>query len=594
MRKVLVVEDTAEVLEQIVEILELEGFAVLTATNGIDGLRLAREELPDLIICDIMMPELDGYEVLQELRNDSSTATIPFIFLTSKTERESMRKGMELGADDYVTKPFNLDELLAAARTRLEKQDALEKERLRSLSHHLVKAQEAERRQIARELHDEVGHILTSLKMILGSGKRLPPEEMYAKLDEAQALVNEMMTRISELSLNLRPPILDDLGLLPTLLQYFKRYTTQSQIRVSFRHTGIERRFSREVETASYRIIQEALTNIARHTSVQDAFVHVWADEEALRILVEDRGEGFVHEAALGLGDRVGLAGMHEWAALLGGRLTVISSPQEGTRVMAQLPIAPALETSKTTLRALPILESPEVLASPNKPVAPHGEIESESRIIEIVLADSHALTRRGLRSLLEPVTSFSILAEATTKQETLALVERLHPDVLILDLDIGLDLVENVVGQGLPVNVLVLSAYDTEAYVLEALKKGAKGFALKDSSADDLIQAVQQVALGQRYLSQSLADRVIDFYVNAQEAEDISLGVYGALTSREREVFQMVINGAKNAEIAQALYISQRTVETHRSNMMRKLGLRTQADLIRYAMQHGLIRTKG
>jgi signal transduction histidine kinase len=123
--KILVIEDEAAILNNILEMLELEGFEVIGAENGLAGVRRAREHKPDLIICDITMPELDGYEVLVLLRSDPATVAIPFIFLTARADRPFMRHGMELGADDYLTKPFSLGELRSAVASRLERHQAI-------------------------------------------------------------------------------------------------------------------------------------------------------------------------------------------------------------------------------------------------------------------------------------------------------------------------------------------------------------------------------------------------------------------------------------------------------------------------------------
>jgi two-component system, sensor histidine kinase and response regulator len=125
MTTILAIEDDTKILENIQEILELEGFDVLTAENGRIGVQLAQEHHPDLIICDVMMPELDGYEVLVTLRQDPNTLKIPFIFLSAKATKTDFRKGMSLGADDYLTKPFTPKELREAISTRLEKQTIL-------------------------------------------------------------------------------------------------------------------------------------------------------------------------------------------------------------------------------------------------------------------------------------------------------------------------------------------------------------------------------------------------------------------------------------------------------------------------------------
>ncbi|MFN8447427.1 MAG: response regulator [Anaerolineae bacterium] len=136
MKKILVVEDAHSLRKDILEMLGFEGFEAFGAENGLIGVERAREHLPDLIICDIMMPEMDGYGVLEELRKDPTTATIPFIFLTARTDRTDMRQGMELGADDFLTKPFHAAELLATVRTRLRKRE-LEKELAERQMEHL-------------------------------------------------------------------------------------------------------------------------------------------------------------------------------------------------------------------------------------------------------------------------------------------------------------------------------------------------------------------------------------------------------------------------------------------------------------------------
>jgi DNA-binding NarL/FixJ family response regulator len=205
------------------------------------------------------------------------------------------------------------------------------------------------------------------------------------------------------------------------------------------------------------------------------------------------------------------------------------------------------------------------------------------------VLVDNHDLIRQGLRSFLEAEPEFVIVGEGTSERETVELAERFQPDVLVVDLAIGLNAAGLVTRRSPQTRVLILSRYNDEAYALEALRKGATGYALKESSADELIQAVREVAAGQRYLARTLSERAIDFYVRERD-EDASLGANGGLTSREREVLQLAAEGLKNTEISERLSISPRTAETHRTNIMRKLGLRNQADLVRYALRRGII----
>ena len=213
-------------------------------------------------------------------------------------------------------------------------------ERLKFLSRRLMEVQEAERRKIALELHDEIGQVLTGLKLSLEIGSRLPAQEVGSSLDQARTLVNDLMARVRKLSLDLRPAMLDDLGLLPTLLWHIEHYTAQTQVHVNFKHSGLEkRRFAPEVETAAYRLVQEALTNVARHAQTSEVTVRLSTHRRTLLIEVEDFGAGFDVEAVLATSETSGLAGMRERVVLLDGQLTIQSQPGDGTRLTAELRI---------------------------------------------------------------------------------------------------------------------------------------------------------------------------------------------------------------------------------------------------------------
>ena len=209
-----------------------------------------------------------------------------------------------------------------------------------SLALQLIEVQEAERRHIARELHDQVGQVLTALKLSLRISPDQQSEKIRTDVKRAEALVSDLTTRVRDLSLTLRPSLLDDLGLLPALVWHFDRYTEQTQVRVTFKHSGIEgKRFQPETETAAYRIVQESLTNVARHAGVTEVIVRVWSDPERLHIQVEDHGKGFDPEkASLGTQSR-GLIGMRERANLLGGEFTIDSACGAGTCLTASLAI---------------------------------------------------------------------------------------------------------------------------------------------------------------------------------------------------------------------------------------------------------------
>jgi len=239
------------------------------------------------------------------------------------------------------------------AQARLRGELLAGQERLRVLSRRLVEVQEAERRRLARELHDEIGQVLTGLKLTLeratpGIGRARGPAQGRAlteSLEKARATVDELLGMVRTLSLDLRPSLLDDMGLAPTLRWHFERYTAQTKVRVDFASARIEgRRFDPEIETAVFRIVQEALTNVARHSGADAAAVRLWADEASLGVQIADDGAGFDPEVAA---TRIpeGMTGMRERALLLRGRLDVETTPGAGVRVTATLPLeAPAPE----------------------------------------------------------------------------------------------------------------------------------------------------------------------------------------------------------------------------------------------------------
>ena len=209
-----------------------------------------------------------------------------------------------------------------------------------------------------------------------------------------------------------------------------------------------------------------------------------------------------------------------------------------------------------------------------------------------IVLAEDHHIVRQGLHILLQAERNFSIIGETGDGLEAVQLVERLQPDVLVLDLMMpslnGLEVTRQVTKRAPQTRIIILSMHANEAYVREALRNGAAGYVLKESSAADLVQAVREAIAGRRYLSPPLSERAINAYV--QKAEAATLDVYDTLTTREREVLHLVAEGNTIGTIASRLFISPRTVETHRTNLMRKLSLRSSAELVRYALQRGLL----
>lgn len=211
---------------------------------------------------------------------------------------------------------------------------------------------------------------------------------------------------------------------------------------------------------------------------------------------------------------------------------------------------------------------------------------------LRIVLVDDHQVVREGLHSLLASEEDFEIVGEAASGMEAIRIVEELKPQVVVLDLMMrdmnGIEVTRQLTKHCPGTKIVILSMHANETYVVEALNAGAHGYVLKESSAADLAQAVRTAAQARRYLSPPLSERAIEVYMHM--TDESAFDSYDTLTPREREVLHMAAQGFTNAQIAAHLFIGQRTVETHRNNLMRKLGLRTQTDLIRYALKKEII----
>jgi two-component system response regulator NreC len=212
---------------------------------------------------------------------------------------------------------------------------------------------------------------------------------------------------------------------------------------------------------------------------------------------------------------------------------------------------------------------------------------------ITLVLADDHPIVRKGVRTVLEAEPDLRIIGEACNGLSAVEIVEQLHPDVLFVDLLMpglpGLEVVRQLKQQVPQTRAIVFSMYSSDNHIHEAFRNGAWGYLLKGNDGDEMVRAARSVANGQRYLSPEVSERIISAY--AERAEDfLERDAYDELSSREREVFQLVAEGETNAEVAERLFISARTVEVHRANALRKLNLRNHGEVIRYALRRGLI----
>jgi two-component system, NarL family, response regulator NreC len=210
---------------------------------------------------------------------------------------------------------------------------------------------------------------------------------------------------------------------------------------------------------------------------------------------------------------------------------------------------------------------------------------------VTIILADDHKLVRQGMHSLLTEQPGFEVIGEAANGQEALTLIETLSPDIAILDVMMptlnGIETAKLASQRGLTTRIIFLSMHANATYAVRALQSGALAYVLKDSDFSEILQAIENALDGRRYLSKEIADEVFEMLLNADTGKEDSLST---LSPREREILQLIAEGNTNAVVAERLTLSVRTVESHRSNIMRKLRLTSHSDLVKYAINKGLI----
>jgi two-component system response regulator NreC len=212
---------------------------------------------------------------------------------------------------------------------------------------------------------------------------------------------------------------------------------------------------------------------------------------------------------------------------------------------------------------------------------------------LRILLADDHVVMRAGLRVLLERQPHLEVVGESENGREAVELSASLKPDVVVMDVGMpvlnGIEATKTIVGQHPATAVVILSMHSDEAYVMRALKAGARAYLLKDSAAADLISAIQAVSQNKAFFSPKVSRILAEDYVRVLKQKG-AVDSYDLLTSREREILQLLAEGKANKEVAAALNISPYTVETHRSHILEKLNLHNPAELILYAVRKGII----
>ena len=345
MNTVLIVDDDPTARETLVAMLEGENYDLQLAKDGVQALRMLGHIQPDLILLDVMMPGMDGFEVCRQIRSTPQLAEVPIILLTALDDRDSLLKGIESGADDFLTKPADRRELTARVRTitRLNRYRTLmeQRENIRQMGERVVAAQEEERHRISRELHDDLGQALTTHMLALRNLQEdlsLPVEILFERLQALHDQSYEIFVKIRRLAQDLRPPVLDALGLKVAMQAYCTEFTRRTHLPVIFECDTPLHELPDSYNITLYRVLQEALTNVVKHAQASQVWVELSLEEEAVTLTVQDNGIGFSEEKSLSSG--IGLTGLQERIMLAGGKFGITSTAKRGTILSAQFPFS--------------------------------------------------------------------------------------------------------------------------------------------------------------------------------------------------------------------------------------------------------------
>ncbi len=360
--RILVVDDEPRSLYALKELLETPEQSVLLAESGEEALRYVLKYDFAVIVLDVRMPGINGFEAARLIRQRDRSRLTPIIFLTAAADdMASVFRGYEAGAVDYLIKPIVVPEVLrskvavfvelykktADLRRQIGERMAAEErlrrseQQLRGLAGHLISVREEERSHIAREIHDELGQVLTGLKMdVTWLAKRLRDDQkpLLEKTESMSRLIDATVRTVRRIATGLRPEVLDNMGLVAAVGWQAKEFQRRTGIRCRVKLPPETTRLGLEPSTTTFRIFQEILTNVARHSRATRVDINLQVSKERLTLEVADNGVG-MSEGELNGKRSLGLLGMQERALLVGGEVNIDSAPGEGTKVAVSIPV---------------------------------------------------------------------------------------------------------------------------------------------------------------------------------------------------------------------------------------------------------------
>jgi PAS domain S-box-containing protein len=457
--------------------------------------------------------------------------------------------------DVYILEQFAV--LLAGA---VEQWRTLSKLRAREveaniLNTWLTNTQEEERARIAGQLHDTISSRLLALQKSTGIilNTLWPDDPLAGQLSDAQKMLQETHHQANSLALELNAKMLDDLGINPAAQQYVAHLSATTGVQIQLHVVGYTRRLVTQIEHLTYHGLQELISSALHHPETTHITVQIHFGSKTLRLTVQDDGHEFsIPAGQTGSANVSGaLMELQQQVEALNGQLSVENIPDRGTLAVMSLPCQDAPTPEKTRIRVL--------------------------------LVDDEEISRQGLRVMLAQNNEFTCVGEATDGFQAIQQVELLRPDLVVMDVKLphltGIDAARQISKRFPHVRIVMLSYYNDETSLQQALQAGVQGYLLKSDAGAEIIAGLRAVCEDTQYVSSKLA--------GAWERLQMAPATHdplGALTTREREVFRLVVAGDTNRKVGETLGISVRTVEVYRKNIMSKLGMKNLAQLVQFA----------
>jgi DNA-binding NarL/FixJ family response regulator/signal transduction histidine kinase len=446
-------------------------------------------------------------------------------------------------------------------RRNIERESETVREQLRALTFELMLTEDRERGRIAIDLHDEIGQSMIAARLMLGAVKDAPhmPDNQSKTIEEVRDILQESINWVRTLSIDLSPPVLRELGLEAGLQWLSNIFKDRHQLNVEVNMLERKIEFPESIRTIAFVTTRELLYNIVKHAKANNALIKLRLNNALLQITVSDDGIGMTDEQYDSIGQNgFGLFGIRERLKYIGGSMVIDKLASPGTTVILNIPF----------------------------------NIEQGEKMVKIIIVDDHKIVRQGLKSLIKNNSDYELVGEAGNGKDAVELVREYEPNIVIMDISLpemtGIDATRLILDISPNTKVIALSMHDDRQIIQDMLLAGAVGYLLKESAYEELIDAINMVLSGQVYLSKTISDLLVRDYVYRLRNSDSGVST---LTPREREIWGLLADGMSSVEIAEKLYLSPRTVDTHRKNLMDKLKADNIAGLVKIAIREGIIK---